>query len=72
MKNMLYVVIGVIAIAVAIWEFKVFINQPSKNSADFSYVPIIIAAIGAIVALICGALFLSGRVNRTEEIHITE
>lgn len=69
MKNLLYVVVGLIAIAVAIYEFTVFIGQP-KNSA--SYMPIVVAVICAIVALVCGALFMSGRVNRTEEIHITE
>ena len=69
MKNMLYVVIGLIAIAVAIWQFIVFTRQPPNN---VNYTPIIIAAVCAVAALICGALFMSGRVNRTEEIHITE
>lgn len=69
MKNLLYVVVGLIAIGVAIWQFTMFVGQP-KNSA--SYMPIVIAVICGIVALVCGALFMSGRVNRTEEIHITE
>jgi hypothetical protein len=68
-KNLLYVVVGLIAIGVAIWQFTIFVGQP-KNSA--SYTPIIVAVVCGIIALTCGALFMSGRVNRTEEIHITE
>jgi uncharacterized membrane protein len=33
---------------------------------------IIIAIISAILMIVFGGLFLSGRVNKTEEIHITE
>lgn len=69
MKNLLYVVVGLVAIGVAIWQFTVFVGQP-RNSA--SYMPIIVAVICGIIALVCGALFMSGRVNKTEEIHITE
>lgn len=71
MKNLLYVVVGLIAIGVAIWQFLTFTGQ--KGSATtVSYTPVIIAGICAVIALVCGALFMSGRVNRTEEIHITE
>ena len=69
MKNLLYVVVGLIAVAGAIWLFTMFIGQPKNNA---SYMPIIGAVGCAIVALVCGALFMSGRVNRTEDIHITE
>lgn len=69
MKNLLYVVIGLAAIAVAIWQFTTFVGQPKTNA---SYMPIVVAVICGIIALVCGALFMSGRVNRTEDIHITE
>lgn len=69
MKNLLYVVIGLVAIAGAIWQFTAFVGQP-KNTA--SYMPIVFAVACGIVALVCGALFMSGRVNQTEDIHITE
>lgn len=69
MKNLLYVVVGLVAIGVAIWQFTMFVGQP-KNSA--SYMPLVMAGVCAVIALICGALFMSGRVNRTEDIHITE
>lgn len=71
MKDLLYAVVGLIAAGVAVWQIWVFVNQGAKSAnADYSH--IIIGAICAIVALICGGLFLSNRVNRQEEIHITE
>lgn len=69
MKDMLYAVIALIAIAVAVWQFIVFVGQPARS---VSYTPIIIAGICALIALVCGGLFLSGRVNKTDDIHITE
>lgn len=71
MKNLLYVVVGLIALAGAVYEFLAFTGQKG-NASTVSYTPVIIAVVCAIIALICGALFMSGRVNRTEEIHITE
>ncbi len=69
MSSMLYLVVALVAIGVAVWQFLEFTRQPANN---VSYIPIIIAIISAIVALVCGALFMSSRVNKTEEIHITE
>lgn len=69
MKDLLYVVIGLVAAGVAIWQFIVYIGQKANN---VSSTHIIVAAVCALIALICGGLFLSGRVNKTEDIHITE
>ena len=71
MKDLLYAVIGLIAAVVAVWQIWAFVGQrATSESANYNH--IIIGAICAVVALICGGLFLSNRVNRTEEIHITE
>lgn len=69
MKDLLYAVLGLGFIGVAIWQFITFIGQPKNN---VNYTPVIIAGICAVVALVFGALFMSNRVNRTEDIHITE
>ena len=71
MKDLLYAVVGLIAAAVAVWQIWMFVNQ-GVRSADADYTHIIIGVICAVVALICGGLFLSNRINRQEEIHITE
>lgn len=69
MKDMLYAIVGLIAAAVAAYEVYVYLGQKANA---VSHTPIIIAAIAAVVALICGGLFLSGRVNKEESIHVTE
>ncbi len=69
MKDLLYAVVGLIAAAVAAYEVYAFLSQRASN---VSHTPIYVAVIAAIIALVCGGLFLSNRVNRTEEIHITE
>lgn len=71
MKDLLYAVIGLIAAVGAVYEIYHYLSQRA-SSADFSHSSIIIGVICAIIALICGGLFLSNRVNRQEEIHITE
>jgi hypothetical protein len=68
-KDLLYAVVGLIAAIVAAYEIYVYLGQKANN---VSHTPIIIAVIAAIVALICGGLFLSNRVNKEEEIHITD
>ncbi|MGI8467901.1 MAG: hypothetical protein ACR2N3_05560 [Pyrinomonadaceae bacterium] len=71
MKDLLYAVVGLIAAGVAVWQIWIFLNPVVRN-ADVNYTPLIIGVICAVIALICGGLFLSNRVNRQEEIHITE
>lgn len=69
MKDLLYAVVGLIAAGVAAYEVYMYLGQ---KAANVSHTPIIIAAIAAVIALVCGGLFLSNRVNRQEEIHITD
>lgn len=69
MKDMLYAVVGLVAAGVAAYYIYAFLQQ---KASDVSHTPIIIAVIAAVVALICGGLFLSGRVNKEESIHVTE
>lgn len=69
MKDMLYAVLGLISAVVAVWQIIAYLGQP-KNAV--SSTPIIIAIVCAVVAIILGGLFLSGRVNKQEEIHITQ
>lgn len=73
MKDMLYAAVGLVAAVVAAWQIYAFVVQKTPkrgDSADHSH--IIIGVVCAIIALICAGLFLSGKVNRAEEIHITE
>ena len=72
MKDLLYAVVGLIAAAVAAYGIYSYLTQKVAKGAEPDHTWIIIGVISAIVALVCGGLFLSGRVNREEEIHVTE
>ena len=67
MSNLLYGLVALISFAIAGWLF-----FAKRGEADGSIVPLVIAIILIVVGIIFGALFLSGRVNKTEDIHITE
>jgi heme/copper-type cytochrome/quinol oxidase subunit 4 len=69
MKDILFVIVGLAAAAVAILQIYKFLNLPGTNTGK-THLWIAIAA--AVVACIFGVLFLLGRVNKEEEIHITQ
>jgi uncharacterized protein YacL len=69
MKDMLYAVFGLISAVIAVWQIVVYLGQKANA---VSSTPIIIAIICGILAIALGGLFLSGRVNKQEEIHITQ
>ncbi len=67
MSNLLYGLIALISFAIAAYLF-----FGKRGATDGSTTPLILAIILIVVGIIFGGLFLAGRVNRTEEIHITE
>ena len=67
MKNLLYGLIALVSFVVAGYLF-----FAKRGTADGSLTPLIIAIVLIVVGIIFGGLFLAGRVNKTEEIHITE
>jgi uncharacterized protein YneF (UPF0154 family) len=69
MKDMLYAVLGLISAVVAVWQIIVYLGQ---KPSEVSNTHIIIAIVCGLIAIVLGGLFLSGRVNKQEEIHITQ
>jgi uncharacterized membrane protein YeaQ/YmgE (transglycosylase-associated protein family) len=67
MRDLLLAVIGLVAAGVAVWQIMAYYQNKGDVVLHF-----VVAVICAIIALACGGLFLSKRVNKTEEIHITE
>lgn len=67
MSNLLYGLIALVSFGVAAYLF-----FGKRGAADESMTPLILAIILIVVGIIFGGLFLAGRVNKTEEIHITE
>jgi uncharacterized membrane protein SirB2 len=64
-KDLLYAILALISAVVAIGSFLSF-----QRGADTVWLYVAIVAVVATLAL--GAMFLSGRVNKQEDIHITE
>ena len=59
-------ILGVVAGGlVALYEFYLFVQH-------FVTTNLIIAIVAAVIAIICGIVFGAGRVNKEEEIHITQ
>jgi CDP-diglyceride synthetase len=69
MKDLLYAVLGLLSAAVAAYFMYSYISQKANVATS---TPFIIAIVFAVLALVFGVLFMSGRVNKQEEIHITE
>jgi multidrug transporter EmrE-like cation transporter len=69
LKDILSLVVGVAAAIFAIYEFVIFLKTPGAQSGTSHA---IWAGAAAVVAVICGVIFFAGRVNKEEEIHITQ
>lgn len=67
MKNMLYAVLALVSAVVAVFSFMSY-----KSNGNVSSMMLIVAVLFLLMTLGFGAMFLAGRVNRTEDIHITE
>ena len=68
-KDMLYAGGGLLSVIIAAYFMWSYLSQPR---GAVSSTPFVIAIVFGILALICGAMFLAKRVNKQEEIHITE
>jgi glucose uptake protein GlcU len=65
-SNLLYGLIALVSAAGAI--FFLFIKEKQEGNL----IPLVIGIILVVLTIIFGGLFLAGRVNKTEDIHITE
>ena len=66
MKNMLFAVLALISLAIAAGSYYYYVSHGGQT------VFIVTAIVFVILTVVLGGLFLSGRINRDEEIHITE
>ena len=66
MKDMLYAVLALVSLVIAAFSFFKY-----TGSAD-NKLYLVGAIVFALLFIALGGLFLSGRVNKNEDIHITE
>lgn len=69
MKDMLYAVLALVSVAIAAGSFYLYAYNTSTAGQT---IYIVAAILFLVLTVILGSLFLSGRVNKDEEIHITE
>ncbi len=67
MKDLLYAGLALVSAVIAAYCFVSF-RGVSDNKTMF----IVVAIVFTLLALVFGAMFLMGRVNKNEDIHITE
>lgn len=66
MKDMLYAVLALVSAIVAAFSFYTYTNGPDNK------LWLVLAIVFVLATIALGGLFLSGRVNKNEDIHITE
>ena len=74
LKSVLLWVVGLIAVAVAIWQFYLFVvfrNSLGTLDAQGGGGNLWLAVAAAAVACVCVCFGIFGRINQTEEFHIT-
>ena len=67
MKDMLYAIVALVSLGIAAFSFYEYTQPGGGNSLYLAAVIVFV-----LIALVLGGLFLSGRVNKNEDIHITE
>ena len=67
MKDMLFAVLAVVSVIVA--GYFLYSFQTTANAGTSS---LVIGVVFALLAIVFGGLFMFGRVNQHEDIHITE
>ena len=67
MKDLLFAVLALVSAIIAAYCFVSF-----RSAADNKTMLLVVAIVFTLLTLGFGAMFLSVRVNRTEDIHITE
>ena len=66
MKDMLYALLALVALLIAAFSFYEYTISADNKSW------LILAIVSILLTIALGGVFLSGRVNKKEDIHITE
>jgi uncharacterized membrane protein len=68
LKDILAVLVGIVAAIAAIWYFYKFVTEPAAAGHTSGWIALALAA----VAFVCGLIYFLRHVNKEEEIHITQ
>jgi hypothetical protein len=66
---MLYLLLAVVSLAITAVSFYMYVQPPPTGGSTLYLIGIIVFLIATLAS---GGMFFSGRVNKTDDIHITE
>jgi uncharacterized membrane protein len=69
MKDAIYVILALVSAAIAAYFMWIYVGT---RTSQMRTMDLIISVICILFAIVFGGLFLAGRVNKEEEIHITK
>lgn len=72
MKNVLYILLGLVTGIVGAWQMSSYIASVTRANPSGNLTTLVISIVCIIAALAFIGLFLAGRVNKEEEFHITQ
>ena len=67
LKDALVLIVGLAALGFGGYKFYLFVNTNGPDATDMWW-----AIACAVVFFVCGLIYFLGRVNKEEEIHITQ
>lgn len=72
MKGAIYILLTIIAAAIGAWQMYNFVNSVTNRNQYGDTTSLIISLVCIAIAIAFGGLYLAGRVNKEEELHITK
>ena len=69
MKDAIYVILALVSAGIAAYYMYGYVGTPTREQRMMD---LIISVVCILIAIVFGGLFLAGRVNKEEEIHITK
>ena len=72
MKNAIYILLGLVAAVIGVWQIYGYMESVTKANPSGNMTSLIVAIVCIIAALAFVGLFLAGRVNKEEGLHITQ
>lgn len=73
MKSAIYILLSLLAAVIGVWQMIAYVNSVkpvSKPTGDLT--TLIVAVVCIVAALAFAGIFMAGRVNKEEELHITK
>ena len=72
MKSAIYIILCLITAVAGAWQMYAYLSTVNNRNTSGNMTHLVISIVCIVAALVFGGLFLAGRVNKEEELHITQ